>query len=404
MKWFSFDTRQKRGILWLVAIIAVIVGIRMRTAYLADQKAREAGGLELGEGANSAGTDQGAGSGNQSGAGYTGHAGETILVDLNAADTAALKKVKGIGKTLARRIVRYRELIGGYRHVEELLDVYGMRPENFLRVEEQVVVDTMGEAYLALRGEWAGRSSSRDRIRYADRGRFRGKKGAYRARFKQDGAYETGWNSQRGKQGWKSGRRDGDGNDGSGWSGKGDWSARESRAGDSLAVLDSAGRAIMMSRGGIEGQDSLPPFAKNKRPPKHREPLDLNLADTLQMVTVPGVGLKTARRILKYRAMLGYFHSVEQLQEVWGISKENYQRMADFLFVEEDLTSYPHLHINQATVEMLAAHRYISWSNAKVIHAYREMHGPFSGLKACQAMQVVKPETWGKLAPYLVFD
>ena len=35
-------------------------------------------------------------------------------IDLNTADTTLLKRVPGIGSSFARRIVKYRELLGGY--------------------------------------------------------------------------------------------------------------------------------------------------------------------------------------------------------------------------------------------------------------------------------------------------
>jgi len=46
---------------------------------------------------------------------------DTIL-SLNAADTNDLKLIHGIGSGMARRIVRYREQLGGYSSVNQLLD------------------------------------------------------------------------------------------------------------------------------------------------------------------------------------------------------------------------------------------------------------------------------------------
>jgi DNA uptake protein ComE-like DNA-binding protein len=48
------------------------------------------------------------------------------LVELNAADTATLKKVPGIGSVFAGRIVKYRSLLGGFYSVAQLREVYGM--------------------------------------------------------------------------------------------------------------------------------------------------------------------------------------------------------------------------------------------------------------------------------------
>ena len=45
---------------------------------------------------------------------------EGTVIDLNAADTAQLKRVPGIGSGIARRIVAYRERLGGFHSVEQL--------------------------------------------------------------------------------------------------------------------------------------------------------------------------------------------------------------------------------------------------------------------------------------------
>ena len=52
-------------------------------------------------------------------------------VDLNTADTTLLKRVPGIGSYYARRIVAYRERLGGYCALEQLLDIEGF-PEDAL--------------------------------------------------------------------------------------------------------------------------------------------------------------------------------------------------------------------------------------------------------------------------------
>ena len=59
-------------------------------------------------------------------------AGETIR--LNETDTTQWKKVPGIGSSYASRIVKYRELLGGYVRPEQLLEVYGMDNERYNRI------------------------------------------------------------------------------------------------------------------------------------------------------------------------------------------------------------------------------------------------------------------------------
>lgn len=48
---------------------------------------------------------------------------EGTKVDLNRADTSILKRVPGIGSFLARRIVAYRDRLGGFYRVEQLQEV-----------------------------------------------------------------------------------------------------------------------------------------------------------------------------------------------------------------------------------------------------------------------------------------
>jgi DNA uptake protein ComE-like DNA-binding protein len=56
---------------------------------------------------------------------------EGTVVELNTADTAILKKVPGIGAVFARRIVNYRNLLGGYYSVTQLGEVYGIDEDRY---------------------------------------------------------------------------------------------------------------------------------------------------------------------------------------------------------------------------------------------------------------------------------
>lgn len=50
----------------------------------------------------------------------------TLIVDINNADTSELKKLKGIGSAYSKRIVKYREALGGFIKIEQLKEVYGI--------------------------------------------------------------------------------------------------------------------------------------------------------------------------------------------------------------------------------------------------------------------------------------
>ncbi len=47
-------------------------------------------------------------------------------IEINTADSAAWASLPGIGKVLSKRIVHYRQRLGGFRSVEDLRKVYGL--------------------------------------------------------------------------------------------------------------------------------------------------------------------------------------------------------------------------------------------------------------------------------------
>jgi DNA uptake protein ComE-like DNA-binding protein len=69
------------------------------------------------------------------------HGNRPILVDLNAADSAALVSVSGIGALTASRIMEYRARLGGFADVRQLAEIRGMTEQNYERIIEQIYVD-----------------------------------------------------------------------------------------------------------------------------------------------------------------------------------------------------------------------------------------------------------------------
>jgi DNA uptake protein ComE-like DNA-binding protein len=64
------------------------------------------------------------------------------VVELNTADTTTLKKVPGIGSAYAKRIVGYRNLLGGYYSVIQLSEVYGIDEERYNALAPWFTADT----------------------------------------------------------------------------------------------------------------------------------------------------------------------------------------------------------------------------------------------------------------------
>jgi DNA uptake protein ComE-like DNA-binding protein len=54
-----------------------------------------------------------------------------------------LQDLRGIGPVFASRIVRFRDNLGGFYDVSQLLSVYGMDEERFEGIKDHVFVDTL---------------------------------------------------------------------------------------------------------------------------------------------------------------------------------------------------------------------------------------------------------------------
>jgi len=67
---------------------------------------------------------------------------EKICMEINAADSAELTKIRGIGGVFAKRIIRYREMLGGFYEKRQLMEVYGIDSTNFPGIAEQIILDT----------------------------------------------------------------------------------------------------------------------------------------------------------------------------------------------------------------------------------------------------------------------
>jgi len=65
-----------------------------------------------------------------------------LIVELNSADTIELGKIKGIGKIFARRIIAYRNLLGGYVNFHQLKEVYGIKPDLLISIGSQIIIDS----------------------------------------------------------------------------------------------------------------------------------------------------------------------------------------------------------------------------------------------------------------------
>lgn len=101
--------------------------------------------------------------------------------------------------------------------------------------------------------------------------------------------------------------------------------------------------------------------------------VELNTADSAELVKLYGIGQYYATRILQYREKLGGFAIPEQLLEIPGIDRERLTGFYENVFA--DSTFIRKMDIKTAEEDQLAGHLYIGRYLARCIIRYRETVG-----------------------------
>lgn len=67
-----------------------------------------------------------------------------VMLDINKADSLEWQQIRGIGEVFSRRIISYRDLLGGYYSSAQLLEVYGMDSVRYEQIKPHIFVsDTL---------------------------------------------------------------------------------------------------------------------------------------------------------------------------------------------------------------------------------------------------------------------
>lgn len=101
---------------------------------------------------------------------------------------------------------------------------------------------------------------------------------------------------------------------------------------------------------------------------------DINQATLEDLIAIRGIGPVLAARILNYRASLGAFVAMDQLEEVYGLQPEVIEGIQQHFGLQISPV-FDKIKINQATIKELGQFPYFRYPVSRNIVAYRSMNG-----------------------------
>ena len=127
--------------------------------------------------------------------------------------------------------------------------------------------------------------------------------------------------------------------------------------------------------------------------------LELNTVDSLSLITVSGIGPSFAKRILKYRSILGGYVSIVQLNEVYGFSEELYEKVKTQFYIDAHFIKK--INLNKDDFKVINKHPYLSYEMCGTIFDWRRK----TTITATNLKEILNDASlYAKLLPYLSFD
>lgn len=147
--------------------------------------------------------------------------------------------------------------------------------------------------------------------------------------------------------------------------------------------------------------DEKETFVK-KKSPSINTILELNTIDSLELISINGIGPFYASQIINYRNKLGGFYKREQLMEIWKMKEETYQILMESLII--DTSTLQKIHLNTVSFEKLKNHPYLSYSQANSIVKMRTQLGRFDSISSIKKSKLINDDTFLRVRPYLSLD
>ncbi len=127
--------------------------------------------------------------------------------------------------------------------------------------------------------------------------------------------------------------------------------------------------------------------------------IELNAADSAELMMIPGIGPAYSMRIIRYRELLGGYAHTGQLMEVYGMDSARYHTIMQYCVLDTGMVS--RLDLNSVTFRELIAHPYIDRTETYAILQYREYRERIEDPGELYVNQIIEQKRFVRMAPYL---
>jgi DNA uptake protein ComE-like DNA-binding protein len=146
-------------------------------------------------------------------------------------------------------------------------------------------------------------------------------------------------------------------------------------------------------------------FAYDKKDFNKKEKIvqiDINQATAEDLIKVYGIGPALSERILKEKVKFGSFVSMEQLQDVWGLSPEVIENLNKYFKISA-IPNVKQIKINDASIKELMQFPYFKYVLAKEIVTFRSMNGEIKNIEDLSKINGFPVDKVKIIALYLEF-
>jgi len=297
---------------------------------------------------------------------------EPVKLDINLADSARWTRLRGVGPVLAQRIVKFRRSIGGFRTVAQVQDTYGISDSVFASWQGQLFFNPLTFEDLPKRARPA---DSRPNLQPMDLNaataeelkvlpgigpvlsqrivKFRASRGGFRSVEDLAQVYQL--------------------------------RPETLRRIKPYLYVNRKGRSP--SAGNVRGEASSP------------TPLDINEADSAELVQLPGMKPWLAGRIIRYRQLLGFYYKLDQLRSVYGIQEADLERLLPYLLIG-DVAPHPKGRLNRASAAQLGFLNEVDGYLAEAIVKQRQAIGGYHTWAEVASVPGLNDEALAELKVY----